>query len=694
MGSILYHGTQGRSLIESVDPATSHMSEYGRGFYTYPGGPGGRTDSFYQAQEVAGWKHGEGGFVYGIEVREDFDRYAQTSQARFLNSAAPVDETLINKVTTSMRELGKDPVSGRDFAAEADKIEARWKSGGYAETESRVFAKNLQYEFGTPNAARPGALTSKDIFHGAGIAGMYVGTNGSVVIYDPDVLPKPKVMGFENPKNPESTAVGRVIGEMNDMPGLNPETDARLRHKLAEAVLDVENGRPDAYQKVTEARRALEHSGVPLSDSMTKQIREAEQASGKIAGIAPEKIEQQREFEKQAREAVESRPPRAEGEGFENYRKRAIEAYDQAHPGAAPEARTAYVGELHDTLYREAQLRYADATGDALAIKNNPDRLERMLEAERRTGFDETMRDVGHVEMESGTYHPRTPPPAAPSSETPAPQAPAAIAPETSAPPALPSEGRPGVLEATVPSTESVHAPADAPVSHAPAHESAKISVGEESHAHGGANVVGRGAAAGQVALDVARGNYGQAAVDAAMATGGEALGSKKSAELAEAGLKMGARLVGKEASHLPGGAGAVFGAGFVAAEVIGNAVDGHYGKAAAATVTGVTEMGVNATGLGLFGGGDLAREFMRNAIGRVFGEEYMPDPSMVGGVAGGAYDLYMEQNGPGGSMEGVSPLAPQFAKARDAQVTPIPVEVPMQSPTVPAARSTRDYQA
>lgn len=134
------------------------------------------------------------------------------------------------------------------------------------------------------------------------------------------------------------------------------------------------------------------------------------------------------------------------------------------------------------------------------------------------------------------------------------------------------------------------------------------------------------------VALHLAEGNYGAAAASASM--NGNLIGkaaetvSKFAPELAKDALQ-----VAKRAPLV----GAVVTAGFVAAEVGANILDGNPGKAGAAFLAGSAEIAGNTIG---FGVGDAARETVRGGVIAAAGSKYAVEKSGLRSMGERAVDM------------------------------------------------------
>jgi hypothetical protein len=125
------------------------------------------------------------------------------------------------------------------------------------------------------------------------------------------------------------------------------------------------------------------------------------------------------------------------------------------------------------------------------------------------------------------------------------------------------------------------------------------------------------------VALKIAEGNY----AGASLSGGQQVLLSKNTyeaaAEMAKSIAPV-AKALGQFAKRIPV-IGAAVTVGYVGVEVVGDLVDGNYGKAMAATAAGSAEVGGNMLG---FGVGDGAREVVRSSIIASAGDEYSVNKS------------------------------------------------------------------
>ena len=100
----------------------------------------------------------------------------------------------------------------------------------------------------------------------------------------------------------------------------------------------------------------------------------------------------------------------------------------------------------------------------------------------------------------------------------------------------------------------------------------------------------------------------------------------KAGGKIAEEALEGGLKLFGKRIPII----GGVVTLGFSAASAWGSIQEGNFTKAGTELVTGVAEAAVNTTGLGLIGGGDLAREGLRGTFALAVGESNTADKSGI----------------------------------------------------------------
>lgn len=137
------------------------------------------------------------------------------------------------------------------------------------------------------------------------------------------------------------------------------------------------------------------------------------------------------------------------------------------------------------------------------------------------------------------------------------------------------------------------------------------------------------------VAVNVAAGNYGQAATSAGMqvaltpGTYTAAARLTQSVSTVASGLAQ----VARRAPVI----GAVVTAGFVAYEVGSYLANGEYGRAGAATLAGGAEMLGNTVG---FGAGDAAREAVRAGVIATAGEQYTVNRSGIGNIVATAVEI------------------------------------------------------
>ena len=117
---------------------------------------------------------------------------------------------------------------------------------------------------------------------------------------------------------------------------------------------------------------------MPLSKNLLSQLEQAEGATAKIAGISPEQVT----MRKEAEALVKDKPAREKGEGFNDYKSRVYAWHEQTTPDATAGQKDAFTTALFEKLYRDTQRAFSARTGDALAIDNDPAKLERMLRQE------------------------------------------------------------------------------------------------------------------------------------------------------------------------------------------------------------------------------------------------------------------------------------------------------------------------
>lgn len=145
-----------------------------------------------------------------------------------------------------------------------------------------------------------------------------------------------------------------------------------------------------------------------------------------------------------------------------------------------------------------------------------------------------------------------------------------------------------------------------------------------------------RGVGVAGVAVDVASGNYTSAAVGAVMEVAQDDRVQKTMIETALEQSGNVARVFGQAAKRTPL-VGTVVTGGYVLYEAGGYALDGEWGKAAAATTAGLAEAGGNIVG---FGVGDAAREMVRGGIIATAGDEYAVEKSGLRQLGEAAIDV------------------------------------------------------
>lgn len=145
-----------------------------------------------------------------------------------------------------------------------------------------------------------------------------------------------------------------------------------------------------------------------------------------------------------------------------------------------------------------------------------------------------------------------------------------------------------------------------------------------------------RGVGVAGMAVDVASGNYTSAAVGAVMEVAQDDRVQKTMIETALEQSGNVARVFGQAAKRTPL-VGTVVTGGYVLYEAGGYALDGEWGKAAAATTAGLAEAGGNIVG---FGVGDAAREMVRGGIIATAGDEYAVEKSGLRQLGEAAIDV------------------------------------------------------
>jgi RimJ/RimL family protein N-acetyltransferase len=148
-------------------------------------------------------------------------------------------------------------------------------------------------------------------------------------------------------------------------------------------------------------------------------------------------------------------------------------------------------------------------------------------------------------------------------------------------------------------------------------------------------NKAGKVQGAADVALSLAEGHYGDAAVSTTQQV---AMNETTWKAVAETGKDIAAvsKVAGQLAKKIPV-IGAVVTAGYVAYEVGSDTYQGEYGRAGSAFVAGAAEAGGNLVGLGV---GDAAREGVRETIHHTAGEKYMPDESGLRSLGAKTMDM------------------------------------------------------
>lgn len=146
----------------------------------------------------------------------------------------------------------------------------------------------------------------------------------------------------------------------------------------------------------------------------------------------------------------------------------------------------------------------------------------------------------------------------------------------------------------------------------------------DDNEKKGGSNArtnLNRGISATNIGTHLASGNYGWAAIAAGVTVVLSPETYKAAAKLTKAAAQVSKRL--------PVVGGVITGA-FVAYEVGSAIAEGKKGKAAAALAAGAAEMTVNATGAGMFGAGDLARQAVVEGVSAVAGKEHRPNDAYL----------------------------------------------------------------
>lgn len=135
----------------------------------------------------------------------------------------------------------------------------------------------------------------------------------------------------------------------------------------------------------------------------------------------------------------------------------------------------------------------------------------------------------------------------------------------------------------------------------------------------------GKSVGVADVAIKIAQGNYTAASLSAGQQLVLSPGTYETAAEFAKSIAPL-AKGLGQIAKKIPL-IGAAVTVGYVGVEVVGDLVDGKYGKAAAATAAGTAEIGGNFVG---FGAGDAAREVVRGGVVAATGDEYAPEKSGI----------------------------------------------------------------
>jgi hypothetical protein len=156
-------------------------------------------------------------------------------------------------------------------------------------------------------------------------------------------------------------------------------------------------------------------------------------------------------------------------------------------------------------------------------------------------------------------------------------------------------------------------------------------------HASRGTNI-SRGIVVSDVALDLAAGNYGQAAFGTGLSGGLEFAHTSTG----EKSILKGLQALGFAAKRVTG-LGAIVTTGFVLHEMGQHALKSEWQKMSGALVAGAAEVLGNTVGFGL---GDVAREGVRQLIVIQSGEQNAPEKSGIRAVAENGWHLFSKPAG------------------------------------------------
>lgn len=400
MATILYHGTRNPDRIEKIDLTRAKEgfsnSEYGIGFYTSLNRGDGEAN--------AGHHKGGAGWVYQFKIAGDYDGYTKGHTARWMSGFDDVDRALLEKICGAMKDLGGD------FAERGEELMQRFDAGKLGWT-GRNLIKNLQAEFGAPKAGNEGP-TAADIFMRAGIDGARVNGGGYFLFLNPATLPEPVPYSFASPENPAANALGQLLEQIsflgdtdtyaNGKSRFDAQPGRDIRFAVADAISAALKGDGSAYDKTLAVGKLLQQPGLDVPERITQSLAHAEEETAALAGVTPEDAARRRAAE----EIVKKRPAREQDEGFIDYRDRLYAWHDAVFPSADAKEQQAFTTALFGDLYRDAQKAYAARTGDALAINNDPAKVERMLAQETPS---KEMLAIQHIEYDLGTLRSERP---------------------------------------------------------------------------------------------------------------------------------------------------------------------------------------------------------------------------------------------------------------------------------------------